>query len=235
MPKTYQAKIIELWNSKTGIPGILKVSKIIPFQPGQYYKANHSQLPSILPSTIFPIEINENGYLKIDNIPKTWQPGDIIQIWGPLGSGFSVPAMINSLGILSYENDPIRLLSLIALPGLQKVRVTLFCDELDTSLLSRLPVRVEILPLSAITDLKGELDFLAIEVELKHIKLLKESLLYPAKIWAELPGQVLVLTEMPCSGMGDCRVCAIKTKNGWKRACKDGPVFLVEDVLNVVE
>jgi len=30
---------------------------------------------------------------------------------------------------------------------------------------------------------------------------------------------------MPCGGLGDCGLCAVDLKRGWKLACKDGPVF----------
>jgi NAD(P)H-flavin reductase len=37
--------------------------------------------------------------------------------------------------------------------------------------------------------------------------------------------EALVLTAMPCGGMAECGVCAVKTAAGWQSACKDGPVF----------
>ena len=43
--------------------------------------------------------------------------------------------------------------------------------------------------------------------------------------------QVLVLVPMPCGGMGECGVCAVKIQRGWKLACKDGPVFDLEDLI----
>ncbi len=32
-------------------------------------------------------------------------------------------------------------------------------------------------------------------------------------------------------GLGVCYGCTIKTKNGLKQACKDGPVFDLDDIL----
>jgi NAD(P)H-flavin reductase len=37
--------------------------------------------------------------------------------------------------------------------------------------------------------------------------------------------QLLVLADMPCTGIAACEMCTVQTKKGWKHACKDGPVF----------
>ena len=39
------------------------------------------------------------------------------------------------------------------------------------------------------------------------------------------PAQLLIRTAMPCSGLGECGVCAVATRVGWALACSDGPVF----------
>jgi NAD(P)H-flavin reductase len=36
---------------------------------------------------------------------------------------------------------------------------------------------------------------------------------------------VLLRTQMPCGALAECGVCAVRTRGGWKMACKDGPVF----------
>jgi len=45
-----------------------------------------------------------------------------------------------------------------------------------------------------------------------------------------LPGWVSVEERMAC-GIGACVGCVTATKNGYKRVCKDGPVFPVEEVV----
>ena len=42
---------------------------------------------------------------------------------------------------------------------------------------------------------------------------------------AKVPVYVSMETHMAC-GIGACLVCTCKTKDGNKRTCKDGPVFL---------
>jgi len=45
----------------------------------------------------------------------------------------------------------------------------------------------------------------------------------------KIPLQVSLEEFMGC-GIGACLGCAIETKQGYKRVCKDGPVFLAEDI-----
>lgn len=53
----------------------------------------------------------------------------------------------------------------------------------------------------------------------KHADLLKDK-----------PVQISLEMRMGC-GLGVCYACTIKTKNGLKQVCKDGPVFNLQDVL----
>jgi hypothetical protein len=43
--------------------------------------------------------------------------------------------------------------------------------------------------------------------------------------------QVLVVTPAPCGGLAECGVCAVTTRRGWKMACKDGPVFSLNEFI----
>jgi dihydroorotate dehydrogenase electron transfer subunit len=47
--------------------------------------------------------------------------------------------------------------------------------------------------------------------------------------YPHVEGQVSFEQFMGC-GIGICYACVIKTKNGYKRACKDGPVFNIKDI-----
>ena len=51
-------------------------------------------------------------------------------------------------------------------------------------------------------------------------------------VWeaAEVPGQFSFEERMGC-GFGACMGCTVKTKNGYKRICKDGPVLMREEIL----
>ncbi len=45
-----------------------------------------------------------------------------------------------------------------------------------------------------------------------------------------IPGQLSLDERMAC-GFGVCMCCSLETKNGAKRICKDGPVFLKEELV----
>ena len=68
-------------------------------------------------------------------------------------------------------------------------------------------------------------DFLAIDSSLESLPELRSCLgLRPGEL-SPCPGQVLVFAAMPCGGFAECGVCAVHTRQGWKLACKDGPIF----------
>ncbi|HCG76488.1 TPA: dihydroorotate dehydrogenase electron transfer subunit, partial [bacterium] len=39
------------------------------------------------------------------------------------------------------------------------------------------------------------------------------------------------LEEFIVCGVGACQGCAVRTKNGYKRVCKDGPVFDSKEII----
>ena len=51
-------------------------------------------------------------------------------------------------------------------------------------------------------------------------------------VWeaADVPGQFSFEERMGC-GFGACMGCTVKTKNGYKRICKDGPVLMREEIV----
>ena len=50
-----------------------------------------------------------------------------------------------------------------------------------------------------------------------------------AHLLSDKPAQVSLEMRMGC-GLGVCYGCTVKTKNGLKQVCKDGPVFDLEDI-----
>lgn len=46
----------------------------------------------------------------------------------------------------------------------------------------------------------------------------------------DLEGEVSAESYMGC-GIGVCLGCAVKTKDGYKKACKDGPVFQISEII----
>jgi hypothetical protein len=42
--------------------------------------------------------------------------------------------------------------------------------------------------------------------------------------------QILIHTSMPCGGIAECGVCALRTEDDWKLICKEGPVFDLREI-----
>ncbi|MEK7788670.1 MAG: dihydroorotate dehydrogenase, partial [Planctomycetota bacterium] len=45
-----------------------------------------------------------------------------------------------------------------------------------------------------------------------------------------IKGYISMEENMAC-GVGACLGCAVKTKKGYKRVCKEGPVFSAEEIV----
>ena len=75
-----------------------------------------------------------------------------------------------------------------------------------------------------VTDAMKELDFDSVCAcgPLPMLKAVYEA--------TDVPGQFSFEERMGC-GFGACMGCTVKTKNGYKRICKDGPVLTREEIL----
>jgi len=102
----------------------------------------------------------------------------------------------------------------------------------DHDILHHLPAVVEVVPTASLAENLDWLDYLAVDIVLGDLPQLNSLLSIP-----ELPfdGQVLVRTDMPCRGIGECGVCAVRTTRGWQHACSNGPVFQLKDLLHVAQ
>jgi dihydroorotate dehydrogenase electron transfer subunit len=108
----------------------------------------------------------------------------------------------------------------------QNASITLVSD-LD---LTGLPPEVEVHPISALAEVAHWADYVALDVPRESLPWLCENLGISERAKVTFEAQVLIVTPMPCSGMAECGVCAVKTQRGWKMACKDGPVFDLKDL-----
>ena len=91
-----------------------------------------------------------------------------------------------------------------------------------------LSAAIEISPLAALSDITRWADYIAIDAPRSVLSSLTASL---AQSGYRNDGQILVETSIPCGGMGECAVCAVHLRKGFKLACKDGPVFNIQQLL----
>ncbi len=109
--------------------------------------------------------------------------------------------------------------------------VTLAYDRQTTHQMpADLPSAIEIVPWDAQAELLTWSDYIAIDLALDDLAILRHRLGIKPGDRLFCPAQVLVHTAMPCGGAADCGVCGVRMKRGWKLACKDGPVFTLEEL-----
>jgi hypothetical protein len=107
--------------------------------------------------------------------------------------------------------------------------VALYCSS---DLPDHLPLAVEVLPLNQLSQASAWADYLALDVPLEQIcRSCAPAWKSPKAAVIPCPAEVLVTAPMPCGGIAECGVCAVHTTQGWRLACKDGPVFDLDILL----
>jgi NAD(P)H-flavin reductase len=204
--------------------------------PGQYVFAHDpDDLDTPLAVPLFLADFSKDGFLSASPIPRTWEPGTRLELWGTLGRGFHLPAALPRLACAALGSSIARLLPLVRGALSQGAAVVLFTDLPLPSLSSDLEVQ----PLSALPDHLYWPDFLALDLFAEQLPGLRSTLRINPSVVIPYPAQALILTSMPCGGAAECGVCAVPARSaqsrgadrpGWMLACKDGPVFDLKDI-----
>jgi len=225
------SKLLEVTRVGLTNVGILDIPKNYWPEPGQYLPCqNLAQDSPHLSTPLFKV-FGPDDVLRLGPLPARWEPGDSMAFLPPQGNGFKLPPSAQRVGLLTFTISPIYLLSLTTAALNQGAAVSLFCKSLPTlDILNRVPPRVEIGQIPSLINNLDWPDFLGVDIEHHELKTL--STLFDQSEFPFL-GQVLVRTPMPCRGLGDCGVCSVKTRSGWRLACVDGPVFSLAEVLHV--
>lgn len=188
--------------------------------PGQYLLGwNQQDREAPLGAKLFPGEITSQGFLALE-FPLHLEPGTALELRGPLGRGFRLPASVRRVALIAFADGPDHLLPLANFALAHQAAVALFCDPPFPSL----PTSIEVSPLAALPDALDWADFLAVDLNLERQSKFVD-LLGDLSTPRTLNGQILLRTAMPCAGLAECGACAVEMKRGWKYACKDGPVF----------
>lgn len=179
---------------------------------------------------------------RVTSLMSALQKGGEVEMLGPLGNPY--PELISSKTPLIAAGG-VGIASVYPLLERFKGRAHLFYggknrDELplkETIEKKRLARRLVISTEDGSAGLKGTL-VEALEVFLKEQKFPAKSFtlfacgpqgMLKALSRLGLDGYVSVEEKMAC-GIGVCLGCAVKTKNGYKRACAEGPVFNIKEV-----
>ncbi len=209
---------IRLNQQGTNAAWIAAPQQAIP-APGQYLLAEDQG--AILGVPLFCAESSPSRFLTASPIPLSWYPGKSLNLRGPLGHGFTLPAGIQKLALVALGESVARLLPLAAQLLARGVAITLVTDLT----LPWLPLAIESSPTNTLNEILPWADFLGIDLPLAGLPTLRETLGFSPGGRPACPAQALIMTAMPCGGMADCGVCAVPARRGWKLACKEGPVF----------
>lgn len=201
--------------------------------PGQYLLATaNSDADAALAQPVYSAGACPGGFYAAPPLPDRWLPGAGLNLRGPLGHGFSLPASARQVALAAFDGNCARVLALLEPALAQKAGVVLLTDQPPAGL----PAALEILPLAALPETAVWAAYLAIELHRERLSQLLNLL--PGRFKSgcarenSIPprsgcAQVLVDTPMPCGGLAKCGVCAVSLRPGveFKLACKDGPVF----------
>lgn len=221
------ARVIEIQQDPGGFSAWLTCpAQVIP-AAGQYALAidpKDALQPLSMP--LFPMAYSKDSFLATSPYQVAWTPGTALEIHGPLGHGFKLPPTARNVALVGLGETSARLMPLIPTVLDQEGAVALFTD----APLPMLPSAVEAYPLSALPELLTWADFIAIDLPMAALPELRARLGLSAQAQLPCPGQVLLLTPMPCGGMAECGVCAVPAHRGRKLVCEDGPVFEVDEI-----
>ena len=135
--------------------------------------------------------------------------------------------MTRRLALTSLDQCNVnRLLALADTALVNRTEVSLFTNQHP----SDLAPEIEVLPLEELTQAKDWADFLAAVLQPGQINAFRNCLkLIPGR---KTPFTVEILLEisMICDESSACGVCSVYTNRGWRMACKDGPVFALDDL-----
>lgn len=194
---------------------------------GRYILAHESASGELLASALFITERAPDGFVAAPPVPSVWKPGSQLNLRGPLGRGFTLPPQARRVALACIGVDPARLIPLAAAALGQQAAVTLVSEAPPVDV----PLQLEVQPLQALSEVWAWSDYAAFDVEKDGLG----ELLSGWNAWGgtatHARSEVLVRAPMPCGGLADCGVCSVRTRDGFKLACVDGPVFDLELLL----
>ena len=210
-------------------------------EPGQFYMIKGEDGSYLLPR---PISVNDYEEGKLSFVYRTegkgtteisrMLPASKIQIFGPLGNGYDLSQITGKTAVIGGGMGIIPLYYLAK--NISKADIYLgyrddtFCCEKFKSTNNNIIVTTEDGSFGEKGFVTDYVDYSRYDTvitcgpEIMMNKVIKEALSKNISVFASLE------RRMAC-GIGACLGCVVKTKNGNKRACKDGPVFSGKDLI----
>jgi dihydroorotate dehydrogenase electron transfer subunit len=209
--------------------------------PGQFYMIRGWAMEPILwrPISINMINDNEIWFLyKVfgvgTNILKNLKPGDSLELNGPLGNGFNIEKGKTALVSGGIGLAPMEYL----LTKLKRKNTDIFIGFKDKPyLIDEIENMVDNVFISSEDGISGYKGYVTDILNLKDYDIIyccgpEVMMNRVLKMAAALHKKIYVSLEkrMAC-GVGACLGCAVWTKSGVKRACKEGPVFPGDELI----
>jgi dihydroorotate dehydrogenase electron transfer subunit len=210
----------------------LKTDNPVVFDPGQYILASTvTGGDDPIPTSLFMEGVDGDEVSICSPSPESWIPGQELSFKGPLGHGFHLPGLLRRMALIGLDDHPGRLMSLVQVGRLMKADIVLAGEFSSNSVMTHdIPPQVELAGLDQLSELIAWSDFVAMDIPLERMQHLEEILVDTALKKVNRDIQILVHASMPCGGIAECGICAVKTKRGYKLACQDGPVFNLADL-----
>ncbi|GAA0717983.1 dihydroorotate dehydrogenase electron transfer subunit [Clostridium malenominatum] len=220
----------------------LKISGDFKGEPGQFYMLRAWENEPLLSRPISIYSIDEEGISflykivgKGTEILKKLQKGNEIKLTGPLGNGFSldkikgkVALVAGGIGIapMYYLAQKLNLCEIHLYGG--------FKDESYST--EKFSPYVKKVLIATESGEEGEKGYITDYVDVDNYdvviscgpEIMMNKLVSKCKE-KDVTIYVSMEKHMAC-GVGACLVCTCKTNDGYKRACKEGPVFLGEEL-----
>jgi len=209
-------------NARTATIRLAEAAAIKPGQYCQAYPKYHRDQPtgfSLYRGGFQQIQEPETVLTTAPSIPPEWNPGDQLDLYGPLGKGFNLPMSASRVALAALGDSPSHLLPLASAALSHNAEVALFTE----GNFPQLPAKIEISPLTSLADAADWADYIALSGTWTEVCHAKGD---PALEHFRCPAEVLVLAPMPCSALAACGICAITDRQGKVLlVCEDGPVF----------
>lgn len=191
-------------------------------EPGQVCLALAERFEQLWARVALHLAPRANGgtvfYVPLTHPYARLQPGDRLNMLGPIGRGFRLPPGPAHLLVMASSLD--RLLSTIEHGLRQGLAVTVITPRSA----ELLPAEVEIHRGALTAELAAWADVVILDVADPKARARHVRALAPPR--AEAYVQALVQAVMPC-GVGACQACWVEPAETKRLACIDGPVFAV--------
>lgn len=223
--RAYTGRVVEVQLDPSGASAAwIACPQVAIPAPGQYLLAENDG--SVLAEAVFSSESSPLGFLTVPPIPRAWEPGTQLNLRGPMGRGFSLPDNLRKVALAALGGSVARLLPLAIQAMRNGAAAALFSD----APLPSLPSDLEAHPLGTLPEALSWAEFLGLDLPMEHLPDLREVIGLAVDARMPCPAQALLVTPMPCGGLADCGVCAVPARRSWKLACKEGPVFDLEEL-----